>query len=227
MSVVLETWSCKEVYCIIQFLWAENVFPGKFNHQLSVGWWHTESVGCQNMLQSVKKWSDVHDDDCCEHSTSEGTGLPKLTSHNLKSVCWTGMVNRNCVQHCPLRTWIPQSMFMLHTEMSGGWHKNCYFECAVSHFHGMQRDTFAFWYAPVKWRCTKMDVCVCVCVYVHVFFSLSLCIYRQFLIRVPLLKLLHNLSLCKLELMPPQLISYLISYVYIFTVSVYCTCLKF
>ena len=121
MAVVLGTWSCKEVYCVIQFLWAENVFPSKDNHQLSVWWWHSESAACQRMLQSVKKWSDVCDDDCCEHSTSEGTGLRKLTSHNLRSVCWTGMVNRKYMRHCPLRTWIPQSMFMLHTELSGGW----------------------------------------------------------------------------------------------------------
>ena len=87
MAVVLGTWSCKEVYCVIQFLWAENVFPSKDNHQLSVWWWHSESAACQRMLQSVKKWPDVCDDDCCEHSTSEGTGLRKLTSHNLRSVC--------------------------------------------------------------------------------------------------------------------------------------------
>lgn len=105
-----------------------------------------------------------------EDSPSEGTGLRKLTSHNLRSVCWTGIVNWNCMWHCPLRTWVPQSMFMLHTEMSGGEAQKSILRIAVSHFHSMQRDTFAFWYVPVKWRCTKMDVYVCLCVCVDFLF---------------------------------------------------------
>jgi hypothetical protein len=36
------------------------------------------------MVQSVQKWSDIHDDDCCEHRTHGGTGFGKLTRHNLK-----------------------------------------------------------------------------------------------------------------------------------------------
>ena len=114
------------------------------------------------MLQSVQKWSDVCDDDCCEHSTSEGTGLQNPTSHNLRSVCWIGMVFRNRMRHCPLRTCIPQSMFMLHTEMPGGQSQKLILrDCCF---------TFS-WYAKRQLclliRSCKMEMhkngCVCVC----------------------------------------------------------------
>ena len=99
-----------------------------------------------------------------EHSMSEGTGLRKLTSHNLRFVCWTGMVNRNCARHCPTRTWVPQSMFMLHTEMSGGRAQKlilwdyCFIVCRGT---PLSFDMFLWNGDAQKWMC----VCVCMCVF--------------------------------------------------------------
>lgn len=85
-------------------------------------------------------------------------------------VCWNGMVNGNCMRHCPLRTWIPPSMFMLHTEMSGGQAQ----KSILQDFHFTSS-----WYAKGH-PCLLLGSCememhksghVCVC-----FFSFSLCI---------------------------------------------------
>jgi hypothetical protein len=72
------------------------------------------------------------------------------TIHNSRFISCIGLFHRNCTQHCPWRTWIPQSVCMLDTNMSDGraqksTFRDCFFTASTVYIrkkrvHGIHSD---------------------------------------------------------------------------------------